>query len=398
MGDAAPELLVSAFRCRFCETIFAVIAPRCPACGKFNCLREEMMPPADVAGRKKGVDRFLRDQRLRNLRRGNDRDRGDEDDRSQDERGDAERATSTADEEDFYPLADEDDDEDEEALPIGAIDTEEPERIQTYIDEIDEFFNGGVPVGNAIMIGGDAGIGKSSFGLQIMSSIAKRGRKTLIVTGEEESKDIALRLKRFKGFTANVSTKLVVKKTDVFERALQAVERVGPCACLIDSLPVLRSIQRDYGEGSPRLVKLLAKTLRKFAAETGVVFFVIVHEAKSGRIAGPNAVKHWLHGATRFEQPFKKDSEEAIRDPKLMDIRKLAFEGKYRGGPTSRFLYFTMDNDGLHPIDEADLPIGLQKAPEVMHLERGGPSPADRAVAIPKRKKAAPEKPTRRHR
>jgi predicted ATP-dependent serine protease len=389
MGDAAPELLVSAFRCRFCETIFAVAAPRCPACGKFNCLREEMVKPAEVAGRKKVVDRFLRDQRLRNLRR-------DSEGRSEEGGPDGEEpeASDARGDEEFYPIVDYEE-EDEDALPIGAIDSEEPERVQTHIDEIDEFFNGGVPVGNAIMIGGDAGIGKSSFGLQMLSSIARRGRKTLIITGEEESSDIAQRLRRFNGFSANVAAKLIVKKTDLFERALQAVLKVNPAACLLDSLPVFRSIQLEqYDEGSPKLMKLLAKTLRRFAAETGVVFFVIVHEAKSGRIAGPNAVKHLLHGATRFEQPFKKDSEEAIRDPKLMDIRKLAFEGKYRGGPTSRFLYFTMDNDGLHPVDEEDLPIGLQRAPEVMYL--GGPSPADRAVAIPKRKRAAPEKPARR--
>ncbi len=393
MGDAASELLVSAFRCRFCETIFAVIAPRCPACGNFNCLREEMVRPAEVAGRKKGVDRFLRDQRLRNLRRGRE-DGGDDHDRP--ERQEEPETGTQSDEEEFYPIVDYEE-EDEEALPIGAIDSDEPERVQTHIDEIDEFFNGGVPVGNAIMIGGDAGIGKSSFGLQMLSSIARRGRKTLIITGEEESGDIAQRLRRFNGFSANVATKLIVKKTDLFERALQSVLKINPTACLLDSLPVFRSIQLEqYDEGSPKLMKLLAKTLRRFAAETGVVFFVIVHEAKSGRIAGPNAVKHLLHGATRFEQPFKKDSEEAIRDPKLMDIRKLAFEGKYRGGPTSKFLYFTMDNDGLHPIDEADLPIGLQRPPEVMYLERSGPSPADRAVAIPKRKKAAPEKPARR--
>lgn len=413
-GDAL--LLVPAFQCRLCETLSAVAVPRCPACGKFNCVRPVMVEPRALATRRRGAERFMQEEGSR-LRRRGFRDGPDDfgERRPSSRRGgamfdgpdDGDHEEASREPPARRLVRDDEEEDDEPPEPIGAVDSEEPNRIACGIDDVDEFFNGGIPEGNAIMLGGDAGIGKSSFALQVLTSIARSGRKCFYATGEEEKKDVAQRLRRFKGFSANVAQRLYVKKTDIFERVLDDCIDLEPHYCVLDSLPVMRSMEEpNYTEGSPKLVQMLAKTLRAFAAETGIVFLVIVHEAKDGKIAGPNRVKHWLHGATRFEQPFKEGSEEALRDPSLMKIRKLAFEGKYRGGPTDRRLYFTMDNDGLHPIDEQDLPIGLMtvqrghafgdligvlKEPLTPKPDRVArrKSPADKAIAVPKRKKAS---------
>ncbi|MCC7551310.1 MAG: recombinase, partial [Methanobacterium sp.] len=63
------------------------------------------------------------------------------------------------------------------------------ERIKTGIEGIDQF-TGGLPRGKTILITGDAGSGKTIFGLQFALTSCQQNLKTVYITTEEDSKDL----------------------------------------------------------------------------------------------------------------------------------------------------------------------------------------------------------------
>lgn len=63
------------------------------------------------------------------------------------------------------------------------------ERIKTGIDTLDNIIEG-FPEGRTLLITGDAGSGKTIFGLQFAIRCAKDGLKTSYITTEEDSEDL----------------------------------------------------------------------------------------------------------------------------------------------------------------------------------------------------------------
>jgi KaiC/GvpD/RAD55 family RecA-like ATPase len=62
-------------------------------------------------------------------------------------------------------------------------------RIKSGIDGIDEI-TGGFPEGRSMLVTGDAGSGKTIFGLQFALSSCIQGFKTVYITTEEDAKDL----------------------------------------------------------------------------------------------------------------------------------------------------------------------------------------------------------------
>ncbi len=63
------------------------------------------------------------------------------------------------------------------------------ERIKTGINGIDEF-TGGFPIGRTLLITGDAGSGKTIFGLQFAYNCCLQNLKTVYITTEEDGEDL----------------------------------------------------------------------------------------------------------------------------------------------------------------------------------------------------------------
>jgi KaiC/GvpD/RAD55 family RecA-like ATPase len=79
-------------------------------------------------------------------------------------------------------------------------------RIKSGIDGIDDISNG-FPVGRTMLITGDAGSGKTIFGLQFARSSCDQGFKTVYITTEEDASDLYIQGETFdwdlKSFTDN---------------------------------------------------------------------------------------------------------------------------------------------------------------------------------------------------
>src|SRR4029078_13453577 len=79
--------------------------------------------------------------------------------------------------------------------PLSSVTPRASSRTPTGLDEFDRVLGGGLVAGGVILLGGDPGIGKSTLLLQAGAALGALHR-TLYVTGEESTEQVALRARR----------------------------------------------------------------------------------------------------------------------------------------------------------------------------------------------------------
>ena len=72
-------------------------------------------------------------------------------------------------------------------IPIGDVSVDEAERISTGVSELDRVLGGGLVPASLVLVGGEPGVGKSTLLLSALGAIARSGRRALLVTGEESA-------------------------------------------------------------------------------------------------------------------------------------------------------------------------------------------------------------------
>src|SRR5579862_3926774 len=80
--------------------------------------------------------------------------------------------------------------------PITAVPMDAWSRQSCGIGELDRVLGGGTVPGSLVLIGGDPGIGKSTLLTQACGRLAEKAGRTLYVTGEESAQQVKLRAER----------------------------------------------------------------------------------------------------------------------------------------------------------------------------------------------------------
>jgi DNA repair protein RadA/Sms len=83
-------------------------------------------------------------------------------------------------------------------LRLADVQAEEAERIPTGVAELDRVLGGGLVPASLVLVGGEPGVGKSTLLLTALAAISKE-RRALLVTGEESSAQVKLRAARLGG-------------------------------------------------------------------------------------------------------------------------------------------------------------------------------------------------------
>ena len=81
------------------------------------------------------------------------------------------------------------------ALPLSQIGMERYERVKSGVPEFDTVLGGGIVRGSLVLIGGDPGIGKSTLLTQVSAHLAKE-KKVLYVSAEESCSQVKMRCER----------------------------------------------------------------------------------------------------------------------------------------------------------------------------------------------------------
>src|SRR5947208_10568598 len=83
-------------------------------------------------------------------------------------------------------------------LRLADVHAEEAERIPTGVAELDRVLGGGLVPASLVLVGGEPGVGKSTLLLTALAAISKH-RRALLVTGEESTAQVKLRAARLGG-------------------------------------------------------------------------------------------------------------------------------------------------------------------------------------------------------
>jgi DNA repair protein RadA/Sms len=239
--------------------------------------------------------------------------------------------------------------------PIGEIGGEAEDRIPLPIGEFARVLGGGIVPGSIVLVGGDPGIGKSSLLLQMAIEMAGTQR-VLYVSGEESERQIKMRASRFSASAASKSALpknlLLVTETNL-EVIFNHVADVKPELLIVDSIQTVYLSELDSSAGSVSQVRECASQLRELAKSSGISIFIVGHVTKEGNIAGPRVLEHIVDTVLYLEG----DRFQAYR---------LLRSVKNRFGATSEVGVFQMREQGLIEVtnpSEAFLAERLVNAP-----------------------------------
>lgn len=179
--------------------------------------------------------------------------------------------------------------------PLSKISSSEEHRISLGNAELDRILGGGLVEGSVILIGGEPGIGKSTLSLQI--PLHCPDLLTLYVSGEESPKQIKLRAQRLGGEDGNC---LILSET-LLENIINRANETRPQLLIIDSIQTIYSNALESSPGSVSQVRECAAMLLKYAKETNTPTILIGHITKDGTIAGPKVLEHIVDVVLQFE-------------------------------------------------------------------------------------------------
>lgn len=180
------------------------------------------------------------------------------------------------------------------AKKLSEVSYEKYERTPSGISEFDTVLGGGIVPGSLVLLGGDPGIGKSTLLTQIASHLSK-GHRVLYFSAEESCSQVKMRAQRL---NLDCGDFLIINETciDSLEADLDGVE-----FCIIDSIQAVYTEELSSSAGSVGQVRECATKLMRIAKNQGITFFIVGHVTKEGALAGPKVLEHIMDTVLYFE-------------------------------------------------------------------------------------------------
>ncbi|QLE43972.1 DNA repair protein RadA [Nostoc sp. C052] len=258
------------------------------------------------------------------------------------------------------------------SLTFDQITDRQIARWESGYGELDRVLGGGVVPGSMVLIGGDPGIGKSTLLLQVSNQLAQKYR-ILYVTGEESGQQVKLRASRL-GVSKPLSVvneeniKVVVDpalpidpdsigadlyvlpETDL-EEILREIDSLKPNVAVIDSIQTVFFPALTSAPGSVAQVRECTAALMKVAKHEDVTMLIVGHVTKEGAIAGPKVLEHLVDTVLYFEG-------DRFASHRLLRTVKNRF------GATHEIGIFEMVTDGLREVSNpSELFLGNRDDP-----------------------------------
>ena len=230
--------------CAQCGCVAPKWLGKCPDCGEFNTMQEEIVRTADTPKNdvRRGVSDMLKTR----------------------------------------------------ALPLSQIGYEKFDRVESGIDEFDTVLGGGIVRGSLVLLGGDPGIGKSTLLTQVAAHLSVN-YPTLYASAEESCSQVKMRCERL----GVASDRLLLLN----ETCLEDIEaNLGDCQfVVIDSVQAIYTESMSSAAGSVGQVRECAAKLMRIAKSKNITFFIIGHVTKEGALAGPKVLEHIMDTVLYFE-------------------------------------------------------------------------------------------------
>ena len=193
----------------------------------------------------------------------------------------------------------------EKPVRLGDVQSEKTVRVKSGINELDTVLGGGIVPSSLVLLGGDPGIGKSTLMSQVACALSQK-YKVLYASAEESRAQVKMRCQRLKVDYENL---MIVNETSL-DNILDCA--VGYDYLIVDSIQAVYLDEMSSSAGSVGQIKECASRLMRFAKSGNTTVFIIGHVTKEGAIAGPKILEHIMDTVLYFEgQP--QDNYKLLR-------------------------------------------------------------------------------------
>ncbi|HMC38623.1 MAG TPA: DNA repair protein RadA [Acidimicrobiales bacterium] len=203
----------------------------------------------------------------------------------------------------------------------------------TGLAELDRVLGGGLVPSSVTLMAGEPGIGKSTLLLQMLSAVARQGRRGLLVSAEESPAQVGAR-----------ATRLGLARDGVWVSAdadlgsiRSGLADLRPDVVVVDSIQMVTAGDGGAPAGSVTAVRACASALIDAAKPDGPAIVLVGHVTKDGSIAGPRVLEHLVDTVLSFE---------GERHQGLRTLRAV----KHRFGPVGELGLWEMTPEGLREV------------------------------------------------
>ena len=193
----------------------------------------------------------------------------------------------------------------EKPVPLSEVEHEQLTRIDSGIDELNTVLGGGIVPSSLVLIGGDPGIGKSTVMTQVACTLSEK-YKVLYASAEESRAQVKMRCNRL----GEKTDKLMLMNETCLDNIIEEAENYD--FLIVDSIQAVYLSDLSGSSGTVGQVKECASRLMRFAKSTKTTVFIVGHVTKEGAIAGPKVLEHIMDTVLYFEgQP--QDNYKLLR-------------------------------------------------------------------------------------
>ncbi len=220
---------------------------------------------------------------------------------------------------------------------LSSVSVSASDRLVTGLCELDRVMGGGITRDSVSIIAAKPGAGKSTLLMRVAYECAKKGEAVLYVSGEESEAQLRKRAERI---LPDIPELLWVQSTNSMNDVLGSAQNVSPALIIVDSIQTFSLVEFSSRPGTPTQTVECTNALIALAKnpEHPCAVFMAGQLTKEDELAGVRTLEHMVDTVLYMEA----DSDEELR---------ILSASKNRFGSTGEMGFFTMEEDGLRPID-----------------------------------------------
>jgi DNA repair protein RadA/Sms len=180
--------------------------------------------------------------------------------------------------------------------PISKSINKDAPRLKTDIADVDDVFGGGIVAGSVNLIAGQPGIGKSTLLMQVAAALSKK-HDVLYVSGEESAHQVGLRAERLGALKSNLSLATSTSTDDIATTITGSKFQL----IIIDSIQAIGTSTLTSSPGTVSQITASAQMLTAAAKASNAALIIVGHVTKEGNIAGPKVLEHAVDVVLQLE-------------------------------------------------------------------------------------------------
>ncbi len=182
------------------------------------------------------------------------------------------------------------------ASSVSGLVSHDQQRLKSGISDVDTVLGGGIVIGSVVLIAGQPGIGKSTLLMQLADAVAQK-HKVLYISGEESGHQIGLRAERLGVTGAQLQLATSNSADDI--AATIASNRYE--LVVVDSIQTIAASAILSAAGSVAQITNSTQLLIAAAKQSSTAVVLVGHVTKEGSIAGPKVLEHVVDVVLQLE-------------------------------------------------------------------------------------------------